>query len=147
MPFVISNNQKEYLIRYLAARNFMLSGTALLRGMTYSYCEELGTFKPSFHHQSVLIFWNKRLIWFGRCPLFLYLKLLLTWMAILSQFLCVFSNSFKHKNKGHRPNQINFLLKDINACDEMKTWKSLTPRNMNKSYPSKMLLYLIAWNS
>ena len=38
-------------LRYLAARNFMLSGTALLRGMTYSCCEELGTFKPSFHHQ------------------------------------------------------------------------------------------------
>ena len=38
-------------LRYLAARNFMLSGTALLRGMTYSCCEELGTFKPSFHPQ------------------------------------------------------------------------------------------------
>ena len=41
----------EFFLRYLAARNFMLSGTALLRGMTYSCCEELGTFKPSFHHQ------------------------------------------------------------------------------------------------
>ena len=29
----------------------MLSGTALLRGMTNSCFEELGTFKPSFHHQ------------------------------------------------------------------------------------------------
>ena len=38
-------------LRYLAARNFMLSGTALLRGMTYTCCEELGTFKPSFHPQ------------------------------------------------------------------------------------------------
>ena len=39
------------VLRYLAARNFMLSGTALLRGMTYSCCEELGAFKPSFHPQ------------------------------------------------------------------------------------------------
>ena len=59
-------------------------------------------------------------------------------MAILSQFLCVFSNSFRNKNKGDRDNQINFSLQNINAGDEMKAWKSLTPHNMYKSYPSKV---------
>ena len=38
-------------LRYLAARNFMLSGTTLLRGMTNSCFKELGTFKPSFQRQ------------------------------------------------------------------------------------------------
>ena len=41
----------DVFLRYLAARNFTLSGTDLLRDMTYSCCEELGTFKPSFYHQ------------------------------------------------------------------------------------------------
>ena len=68
-------------------------------------------------------------------PLFL---LLLKWMAILSQFLWVFSYSYRNKNKGDRDNQINFSLQNINAGNEMKAWKSLTPHNIYKSYPSKV---------
>ena len=89
----------------------------------------------AFISSPALIFWCKKLIWLSRYPLFL---LLLKWMAILSQFLCVFSNSFRNKNKGDRDNQINFSLQNINAGDEMKAWKSLTPHNMYKSYPSKV---------
>ena len=89
----------------------------------------------AFISSPALIFWSKKLIWLSRYPLFL---LLLKWMAILSQFLCVFSNSFRNKNKGDRDNQINFSLQNINAGDEMNAWKFLTPHNMYKSYPSKV---------
>ena len=89
----------------------------------------------AFISSPALIFWSKKLIWLSRCPLFL---LLLKWMASLSQFICVFSNSFRNKNKGDQDNQINFSLQNINAGDEMKAWKSLTPHNMYKSYPSKV---------
>ena len=38
---------REHEARYAGSKGI----SALLRGMTYSCCEELGTFKPSFHHQ------------------------------------------------------------------------------------------------
>ena len=85
----------------------------------------------AFISSPAMIFWSKKLIWSFRYPLFL---LLLKWMAIL----CVFSNSFRNKNKGGWDNQINFSLQNINAGDEMNAWKFLTPHNMYKSYPSKV---------
>ena len=128
---------------YLAARNFMLSGTArTFEGYDLYMLWGVRDFQ-AFISSPALIFWSEKLIWLSRCPLFLFLKLLLkthkNWLKIAIHF----SNS---KNKGYRDNQINFLLQNINAGDEMKAWKSLTPHNMNKSYPSKVL-YLIAWNS
>jgi hypothetical protein len=42
--------------------------------------------------------------------------MLKNWLKIAIHF----SNSFRNKNKGYHPNQIIFLLQNINAGDEMK---------------------------
>ena len=117
----------------------MLSGTArTFEGYDLYMLWGVRDFQ-AFISSPALIFWSEKLIWLSQPPLFLFLKLLLKTHKIAIHF----SNS---KNKGYRNDQINFLLQNIIAGDEMKAWKSLTPHNMNKSYPSKVL-YLIAWNS
>ena len=98
------------MLRYLAARNFMLSGTALLRG-----CEELGT--SSLHFITSIDILKQIINLIVPVPLIFTVAKM---NGNLCQFLCIFSNSFRNKNKGDRDNQINFLLQNINAGDEMK---------------------------
>ena len=72
----ISKTQLSFL-RYPAARNFMLSGTAhTFKGYDLYMLRWFGDFQ-AFISSPALIFWSEELIWLSGSPLFLFLELLL----------------------------------------------------------------------
>ena len=115
MPVIYWINQK-----FKDCNSIKIPGGLEFHAIRYSTFEGYGLFIlwgvrdfQAFIPSPALIFWSKKVIWLGR-----------------------------NKNKGYLANQNNLLLQNINAGDEMKAWKPLTPHNIRKSYPSKVL-YLI----
>ena len=121
-------------LRYLAARNFMLSGTGTFTPYDKSKPWWVWGFQ-AFILSPSLIFWSKKLIWWTRYGFFLFQKLLLKNAKTLLAF---FNNDFRNKKNPYRVHQINFLLQNINDGDKMKAWKPQTHHSLLLSYGGKV---------